>query len=229
MKKTDKEIKLLIFNDTLIAADNFGYIYSVDFKKNKLNWAKNFFVPFRSNLKIINGMLILSDEKNKIILINAKNGNKIDEFYTQPSKTVSKFESNLAIDNKNNILFLSTNGTLYSLNLINQKTINWIQNFKPESDIIFDGYPIIVANDKILVSSNNNITLLNENGARIWNLNVKSSISPIISGNTIFTINDDNYLLLIDKITGKILFSKNIYFLIEKDFKKNFKKKNKKN
>ena len=225
LKKTDKEIKLLIFNDTLIAADNFGYIYSVDFKKNKLNWAKNFFVPFRSNLKIINGMLILSDEKNKIILINAKNGNKIDEFYTQPSKTVSKFESNLAIDNKNNILFLSTNGTLYSLNLINQKTINWIQNFKPESDIIFDGYPIIVANDKILVSSNNNITLLNQNGARIWNLNVKSSISPIISGNTIFTINDDNYLLLIDKITGKILFSKNIYFLIEKDFKKNFKKK----
>ena len=61
-----------------------------------------------------------------------KNGNKIDEFYTQPSKTVSKFESNLAIDNKNNLLFLSTNGTLYSLNLINQKTINWIQNFKSE-------------------------------------------------------------------------------------------------
>ena len=30
---------------------------------------------------------------------------KIDELYTQPSKTVSKFESNLAIDNNNNLLF----------------------------------------------------------------------------------------------------------------------------
>ncbi len=225
IKKANKNIKLIIINDNIVAADNFGYIYSLNYKKNKLNWAKNFLVPFRSNLKIIDGILFLSDEKNKIILIDIKNGKKIDEFYTQPSKTVSKFESNLAIDNKNNLLFLSTNGSLYSLNLINQKKINWIQNFKPESEIIFNGNPITVDSDKILVSSNNNISLLNVNGTRIWNLNIKSNISPIISGNTIFTVNNDNYLLLIDKNTGEIIYSKNIYLIIEKDFKKNFKKR----
>ena len=82
-------------------------------------------------------MIFLSDEKNKIILIDVKTGNKIDELYTQPSKTVSKFESNLAIDNKNNLLFLSTSGSLYSINFINNKKINWIQNFKSESEIVF--------------------------------------------------------------------------------------------
>ena len=56
-------------------------------------------------MKIINETLFLSDEKNKIILINIKNGNKIDELYTQPSQAVSNFESNLAIDNNNNLLF----------------------------------------------------------------------------------------------------------------------------
>ena len=84
-------------------------------------------------------MIFLSDEKNKIILIDVKTGNKIDELYTQPSKTVSKFESNLVIDNKNNLLFLSTSGSLYSINFINNKKIN-ILNYilNPESEIVFD-------------------------------------------------------------------------------------------
>ena len=97
--------------------------------------------------------LFLSDEKNKIILIDIKNGGKIDEFYTQPPKQFLNFENNLAIDNNKNLIFLSTNGSLYSLNLINQKTINWIQNFKSESEIIFNANPITISNDKLMISS----------------------------------------------------------------------------
>ncbi len=219
MKKTKKDIKLILKDDAIIAADNFGYIYSINYKKNKLNWAKNFLIPFRSNLKIINQVLFLSDEKNKMILIDIKNGNLIDELYTQPFKTVSKFKSNIAIDSKNNLLFLSTNGSLYSLNLINQKTINWIQNFKTESEIIFDGNPINVLRDEIMVSTNKNISLLNENGARLWDLNIQSAVKPVISGNTIFTVTSDNFLVFINKENGKIIYSKNINLLIAKDYK----------
>ena len=227
-KKTNKNIKLILQNDVIIAADNFGYVYSIDFKKNKLIWAKNFLVPFRSNLKIIENILFLSDEKNKITLIDTKNGKKIEEFYTQPSKTVSKFESNLAIDKNNNLLFLSTDGSLYSLNLINKKLINWIQNFKPENDIVFDGNPIIVSDDKILISTKNNIFLLNLNGKLIWDKKIKSNITPVISGDIIFTINDNNYLIFINKNSGEILFSNDINLMLIKDFKKNFQKKIKK-
>ena len=226
--RAKKEIRLIIKDDYIIAADNFGYVYSINKKKNKLNWAKNFLIPFRSNLKIQNDILFLSDEKNKIILIDVENGSKIEELYTQPSKAVSKFESNLAIDKNNNLLFLSTNGSLYSINLINQKTINWIQNFKSESDIIFNANPIQISNDKIMISTNKNISLINQNGNRIWDLDIKSSISPIISGNTIFMINEDNYLIFIDVETGKIIFSKNLHSLLMQDFKKNFQRKIKK-
>ena len=160
----------------------------------------------------------MSDEKNQIILIDLKNGNKIDELYTQPSKTVSDFEGNLALDKNNNLLFLSTNGTLYSLNLINNKIMNWIQNFKPESDIIFKGKPIIISNDKIIITTNNNITLLNDKGVRLWSTNIKSNISPKISGNTIFTVDEDNFLVFIDVNNGNIIYSKNINLLLAKDF-----------
>ena len=182
-------------------------------------------MPFRSNLKIINNTLYLSDEKNKIILIDIQTGRKVDEFYTQPPKAVSKFESNLALDSNGNLLFLSTNGTLYSLNLKNQKTLNWIQNFKPENEIIFKGKPITIFNGLIIVSSDKSISILSENGEKIWDLSIESNISPIVSGNTIITITKDNYLLLIDKENGEIIYSKNIYSLIKNDFKKNLNRK----
>ena len=225
LKKFKKEIKLIVKKDFIIAVDNFGYAYSINYKKNKIVWAKNFLIPFRSNLKIINETLFLSDEKNKIILININNGDKIDEFYTQPSKAVSKFESNLAIDKNNNLLFMSTSGVLYSLNLINNKRINWIKNFKQESEIVYEGNPIIVQNDNIVISDKNNISLLNVNGNKIWDLNIKSDLPPVISGNTIFVVNKDNFLLLINKNNGIIKFSKNINSLITKDFKNNLKRK----
>ena len=218
----------IINGNFIIAADNLGYIYSIDYKKNKLNWAKNFLVPFRSNLKIKDKTLYLSDEKNKIILVNIENGKKIDELYTQPSKTVSKFESNIALDKYNNLVFLSTNGSLYSINFTNQKNINWIQNFKPENEIIFNGNPINIFNDQILISTNNNISLININGKKLWNLNIESSILPVISGNTIFTINKDNYLIFIQKDTGEIVYTKNIHALMQKDFTKKFQRKIKK-
>ncbi len=227
-KKFKKELKLLVKKDIIIAVDNFGYAYSINYKKNKIVWAKNFLVPFRSNLKIINETLFLSDEKNKIILININNGEKIDEFYTEPSKTVSKFESNLAIDNNNNLLYMSTSGVLYSLNLINNKRINWIKNFKQESEIIYEGNPITIQNDNIIISNKNSISLFNVNGNKIWDLNIKSTLPPVISGNTIFVVNKDNFLLLINKNDGLIKYAKNINSLITKEFKKNLKRKIKK-
>ena len=227
-KSTKKNIKLILNGNFIIAADNLGYIYSIDYKKNKLNWAKNFLVPFRSNLKIKDKTLYLSDEKNKIILVNIENGKKIDELYTQPSTAVSKFESNIALDKNNNLVFLSTNGSLYSINFTNQKNINWIQNFKPENEIIFNGNPINIFNDQILISTNKNISLININGKKLWNLNIESSILPVISGNTIFTVNKDNYLIFIQKDTGEIVYTKNIHALMQKDFKKKFQRKIKK-
>ena len=225
IKKTKKNIKLIIKDNFIIAADNLGYIYSINYKKNKLKWAKNYLVPFRSNLKIIDKTLFLSDEKNKIILIDINNGNKIDEFYTQPSKTVSNFENNLAIDSNKNLIFLSTNGSLHSLNLINQKKINWIQNFKSENEIIFNANPITISNDKLMISTDSYISLLNPNGLKIWDLKIDTNISPIISGNTIFTINKDNYLILIDSDNGEIIYSQKIHSLIKNNFKKIFKGK----
>ena len=79
-----------------------------------------------------------------------------------------------------------------------------------------------------MISTNKNISLIDINGKKLWNLNIESSILPVISGNTIFTVNKDNYLIFIQKDTGEIVYTKNIHALMQKDFKKKFQRKIKK-
>ncbi len=224
-KKTKKKIHLILSNNNLIVADNLGYVYSLNYEENKIEWAKNFLIPFRSNLKIKDDILFLSDEKNKIILLNVNNGKKLDELYTQPAKSVSKFISNFSIDKLGNLLFLSTAGTLYSLDLVNNKKINWIYNFNQNNQIIFDAKPIIVTDDSIYISTNNKIVAFNFDGRRKWEFDINSKVSPAISGNIIYTVSQNNNLVLIKKDTGEIFYSENIHSIIKDSINKDYKKK----
>ncbi len=227
-KGIKKIIQLAVKDNNIVVADNFGYIYSLDYVNNKLLWAKNYMIPFRSNIKIIDNTLFISDEKNKIVLIDINNGKKIEEFYTLPSKTVSKFKSNLALDRRNNLLFLSTTGTLYSLNLVNNKTINWIQNFNLNNEITFDSNPVVVSKDKIIISTYNKLSVLNEIGRVIWEIPIELNVLPVVSGNTIIAITKDNNLVIFEKQSGQILFSKNIFSIMDGEYKKKYKRKIKK-
>ena len=225
LKKIDKNIKLLVRNKTIIVADNLGYLYALDYKNNKLKWAKNFLVPFRSNIKIVDNILFLADEKNKIILIDFKSGEKIDELYTKPAKIVSEFESNLAIDQNKYLYFLSTAGNLYSLDLINKKVIRWVINLNINNDVSFSSKPIIIKNDKILVTSKSTIFLYSNYGEKIWEKNIESNTKPIISGDMIFLVNKNNFLVVINLMTGKVVFSDKVSSIISRSFDKKFNKK----
>ena len=57
-----------------------GYLYALDYINDKIIWAKNFKIPFRSNLKIINNKIFLADQNNTIYVIDKLNGEKIKAF-----------------------------------------------------------------------------------------------------------------------------------------------------
>ena len=57
--------------DFIYVADNLGYLYSYNYSINKILWAKNYKIPFRSNLKIYNKQLALADQANTLYLFNS--------------------------------------------------------------------------------------------------------------------------------------------------------------
>ena len=73
-KNRPKEINISISKNNLIISDNLGYVYSLSKKNGKINWAKNYGVPFKSNIKIDGDNVFLLNQDNKFYIISETNG-----------------------------------------------------------------------------------------------------------------------------------------------------------
>ncbi|MAV06211.1 MAG: hypothetical protein CMI71_04445 [Candidatus Pelagibacter sp.] len=229
-KRYKKNIYLSVSDETIFVADNLGYVYALDIKTEKIVWAKNYGIPFRSNIKIANNQIFLANQDNTIYSLNKKDGEKLWQFSTQPSFYITHFVNNLAVDKTNqNIFFLNTSGELYSINYMN-RNINWLLNFnksaqKTENEI-FNGLPI-VTNKKNLIISNgaqlSNYSFTDNNVT--WQSSITSNIKPIITKNNIFVVTNNNFLICLNTLSGEVVWSKNIIKYIQQTKKSwNFKK-----
>ncbi len=231
-KKIDKFLNLIIQNDIVYISDNIGFLYSYDLKENRILWAKKNKVPFRSNLKLFDNILIASNQNNELLFYNKSDGNLLKSFPTEETKVKNQFINNLAI-NGNKLFFINTFGSLYSVN-IEDKNLNWFINLNQTNDVnpsnLFLGNEIIVENEKIISTSNKFTYIIDSiTGSIIYKKKISSIIKPLVHNNFFLLINKNNFLIAIDSINGNILYSYDLdqkvseYFKIKK---KNLKIKN---
>ena len=161
-KNFNFNLNLVLDNDIIYVSDNIGYLYALDYKKNKLLWAKNYKVPFRSNLKISGSKLIAADQMNHLYFFDKNNGNTLKLIPSEETIVKNEFINNLALNN-NNLFYLNTYGSLYSIN-INNLNLNWFQNFNQSLDInpsnLFEGNGLVSIDNKLILSTDKNIYIL---------------------------------------------------------------------
>jgi outer membrane protein assembly factor BamB len=58
-KKIKKVLNFLVEDNIVYVSDNIGYLYAYNYQTNTILWAKNYKVPFRSNLKVAQENLLL--------------------------------------------------------------------------------------------------------------------------------------------------------------------------
>tara|TARA_A100001015_G_C15012270_1_gene723718 strand:+ start:376 stop:1695 length:1320 start_codon:yes stop_codon:yes gene_type:complete len=212
-KKLKKKLNFIVEKNIIYVGDNFGYIYAYDYINDKIIWAKNYKIPFRSNLKIVKGKIVLSNQQNSLLFFDKKNGNLLSLIPTEETIIQNNFINNISINN-NDILFLNSFGSLYSINSENMR-LNWFLNLKESYNSsttnLFFGNKIINHNNIIVVSSNQNTYLVDAvTGAIRKTFNFSSFLKPIINKNYLFIITKNNYLISIDLVTNKILYSYDI-------------------
>ena len=212
-KNIKKKLNLIIENNIIYVSDNIGYLYAYDINNEKILWAKNLKIPFRSNLKISKNILIASHQNNNLRFFNKLNGEILKLIPTEENVVKNRFINNLAL-NKENLFFLNTYGTLYSINMKNFD-INWFLNLNESLDLnpsnLFFGSEIVINNDKLLVSSNQFFYILDlYSGSIIKKKNFTSIIKPIATDNYVFLITRKNLLVCIDLKKGDIIFSYDI-------------------
>ena len=230
-KKQYKEIKkylnIVVENNIIYVADNIGYLYAFDYKKNEILWAKNYKVPFRSNIKISNNKLISANQNNDLLFLNKMNGELLATIPTEETIIKNKFINNISVTNQYT-LYLNTYGTLYAIDNASLN-ISWFLNLNQSLDLnpsnLFSGNQIIYHNNKIVISSNEFTYILDEKtGSIIHKKNFSSSLKPVIIDKYLFLISKRNLLIATDITNGKIIYSHNINDRIAEFVKTNKKK-----
>lgn len=212
-KKEKKFLNLIVENSIVYVSDNLGFLYAYDLKKGNIIWAKNYKIPFSSNLKIFEKKLIAANQNNDLYYFNKSNGEMLNLIPTEETIFKNEFTNNLSL-NGQILLYLNNYGTLYALN---NRTMNilWFSNLNQSVDLnpsnLFNGSKVI--NDKkIIVVSSNQFTYIIDivSGSILYKYNFVSLIKPIIYNDYLFLVTKNNLLICIDLKKGSLVYSYNI-------------------
>ena len=212
-KKINKILNIIVEDNIIYISDNIGYLYAFDYSVNKILWAKNYKIPFSSNLKLFDNKLVASNQNNNLFFIDKNNGDLLKLIPTEEIVVKNKFINNLSLNDKS-LLFLNTYGSLYSFNKESLR-INWFINLNQSLDLnpsnLFFGNQIISNKEKIVVSSSHFTYVIDLiTGSIIYKINIPSQIKPLILDNYLFLITKNNLLISIDLRNAKINYSYNI-------------------
>ena len=227
-KNINKKLSYIIEDKIVYVSDNLGYFYAFNYEMNKILWAKDYKVPFRSNLKIVNNKLIASNQNNNLYFLKKNSGEILNQIPTEETSVKNEFISNLSIFNSDKLFFLNTYGSLYSID-IESSRIDWFLNLNSTTDLtisqLFYGTQIINDSKNIIVSSNKKTFIIDAYSGEIKKrFNFAISIKPIIHKNNVFLLTKNNFLVAINLDSNNILYSYNI-----SDYLNQFKSSNNEN
>ena len=209
-KKLKKKLNIVVNDGIIFVADNLGFIYAFDYNSRKVLWAKDNKIPFRSNLKVTNEMLIAADQNNKIYFFNKINGNILKLIPTEDTNIKNNFENNFSFNNES-IFVLNTYGSLYGIDSRN-KNVKWVVNLNQSLDInpsnLFNANEIVSNENFIVVTSHEATYIINSsNGTINSKFNIISKVKPLILDNHLFLISSNNLFVCIDMKDESIIYS----------------------
>ena len=208
-KKLRPKLDFVQDGENILITDSIAKYYSVNINSGELNWSKNNIYPFNSDIKKYKNKIFAIDYKNTLRCYNISDGNECWNLKTEDSFTISNSKFSLIIiDNK--VIFsnsigditavdIETGVIIWQLPTQSSSIINETYNFKI-SKLVSDGNSIIFSNNK-----NEFHSIDVKTGTINWINEINSNITPIITGNLIFTVSIEGYLIVIEKNKGNII------------------------
>jgi len=207
----------LFANSGMIFYTNgFGELYALDPYNGEILWKKNVYAPIRSAPIASNSAVYVLNIDNQIQSFDIQSGDLIWE-YNWFSDSAGFIQSSSMALNKNTIIVPYRSGEIFVFNALNGRRM-WAdsinrKNIKSSLSEIKDIIASPVINDKyiITVGANGRIIANNiENGFRIWELAISSSITPLLIGDYMFLLGNDNILFAITLDKGEIVWMKDL-------------------
>ena len=206
-----KNITLHLSGEFLYAADNLGFIYSINTETGKTVWQQNYGIPFSSHLNYYKGVLYVVNQNSRLYAFNPLDGQKIWSFESLSGLIKPAKSSSISIyDNK--LLFSNDVGDVTAIDL-DKQVILWNRNILSQNNIstnlVFKISNILIDKKDVYVSSNSG-DLLNLNvdtGEIKWSYKLSSIQNHIINEKYLFVLTENGFVVSFNKNNGTILWS----------------------
>jgi len=230
IKILNKDIKnfpikfsLLIDNDILYGADNFGSIFSFDLKNNDFLWHNFLNVPFFSNIVSYKDYIFALNANGKIFSFSKLDGKVI---WSQEigSGIIKSYDSFKILNVKDKLVFTNDLGFVYCLDLLNKNSV-WslkipLKKSKTSNSVL--KLSNLVFDEKFIYISSNLGGFLKidlNTGEIIWSLNIFSNQPIFVSKKHISLLTTNGFLTIVNKNSSEVMFNKNLKII--KSLKKN--------
>ena len=210
IEKNNKPLlSMALAKDSLIIADTIGKIFKVDFVTGKLIWEKKNFHPFNSQIKIYKDKIYTMDFNNVVRCFSIFDGKELWNFSSE--NVFLKSEKRKSIVIKDDIVYFNNSiGDITALNA-NNGVLIW--QLSTQNTLIYENAfslklsDLIIADKDLIFSNNKNefFSVSLNNGFLNWKQNINSSVMPVVVDKFIFSISDEGYLFIIDKLGGNII------------------------
>ncbi|MDB3943397.1 PQQ-binding-like beta-propeller repeat protein [Candidatus Pelagibacter sp.] len=214
-KKLKPRLNFVLEEENLLITDSIAKYYSVNINTGEVNWLKNNTYPFNSEIKKNKKRIFVVDYKNILRCYNINDGSECWNLSTEDSFTISNSNFSLIIIN-DMVVFSNSIGDItgvdiesgliaWQLPTQSSSIINKTYNFKI-SKLVSDGKSIFFSNNKKEFYSIDVKT-----GTINWINEISSNLTPITSGDLLFTVSNEGFLYVIEKNKGNIIRITDIY------------------
>jgi len=226
-KKLKPKLNFALVDQNLLITDSIAKYYSININSGELIWSKNNIYPFNSEIKRSKNKIFAVDYKNTLRCYNINDGSECWNLPTEDSFTISSSNFSLIILGEL-IIFTNSIGDVTAVD-IDSGLITW-QLPTQSSSIINETYNFkvskLVSDNKSIYFSNNKNEFYSvdvRTGITNWINEINSNLTPITSGNLIFTISNEGYLYVVEKNNGNIIRISDLYLNYKIKKRKNVK------
>ena len=224
-KKLYPKLNFILHEENILISDSIAKYYSINSNTGELNWTKNNTYPFNSEIKKHKNKFFVIDYKNTLRCYKIKDGSECWNLQTEDSFTISNSKYSLIIID-DMIVFSNSIGDITAVDIESgliiwqlptqsSRIINETYNFKT-SKLVSDGISIFVSNNK-----NEFYSIDVKTGTTNWISNINSNITPVITGNLIFSVSNEGYLYVIEKNKGNIIRVTDLFKIYQQKKRKN--------
>jgi len=214
---------IALANGILIVSTSYGEMIALRVEDGSILWKVFLGIPAQGSPAIIENNIFQMTVNNSLIVIDLENGNELWRYAGSYEPAILNGASSPAVDD-NIVVFPSNSGELIAFNK-NLGSIVWTTELstigsgsidKDLNDI--DSGPVIDNNLIFAGTVRGRFGALDyQTGLVIWDIPLKTTHNPVISGNSLFVLSEDDVLVNIVRDTGGVRWMK--------DFKKTTKSK----